>query len=78
MRNKIAKQLRKDAKMLAVASPWEAYTKLNEHHKYVFNTKSMVFEPCLVYTQMLDACQKAQYKHIKQLYKTGKLTRKSS
>lgn len=78
MRNKIAKQLRKDAKMLAAASPWEAYTQLNKHHKYVFNTKSMVFEPCLVYTQMLDACQKAQYKHIKQLYKAGKLSRKSS
>ena len=78
MRNKIAKQLRKDAKQLAAASPWEAYTKENEHYKYAFNTKTMQFETCLVYTAMLDACQKLQYKHLKGLYKAGKLKRKSN
>lgn len=73
MRNKVAKQLRKDAKQLALGQPWEAYEKVNEHQVMVFNYQMIQPEMCPVYTQMLGACGKAVYKSIKQRYKSGNL-----
>ena len=73
MRNKVAKQLRKDARKLAQGQPWESYEKVNEHDVLVFNYQMIQPEVCSVYTQMLGACGKAVYKSIKQRYKAGKL-----
>lgn len=77
MRNKIAKQLRKDANnMFGIALPQVEYENTGERTKMYFNHLTMQFESVIVTTQMLGSCVRAMYQDNKRKYKKGLLKRK--
>lgn len=72
MRNKKAKQLKRQAKKYSAGVDWVNYENTNQRHKMYFNWATGMMQPMFVATTMLGSCQKAMYKQFKASYKAAK------
>jgi len=70
MRNKVAKELRKQARTSGAAQE-TTYT-MEVYNKQYFDVLTGKLKSFKVYTQSLDVCQRSVYKELKKAFKEGK------